>query len=293
MQATPFGSTWTTLALLSALAGTGCRNETERLFDEAERAERADDYEGAAHRLREIVISHPESPLASRALLELARIHLLRTRDVTAAQTALVEILDRYPESDVVPSAHRFLGRLFERELADPEKAIVHFRASLETETDTATERETLLSLGECYFRLEQREEAGEAYRRAILLPYDETTDAAYFRLSTLSRLANDREAELHWLDAVAARTEDPGRRYASLAGQVEALVELGRFEDARARLEQAETLSPGAPHNQELEAKLELAASDEAPMDEESAGLTELQEKIPWGMGRARRRDR
>ncbi|HEY7696868.1 MAG TPA: hypothetical protein VIE88_00560, partial [Vicinamibacteria bacterium] len=64
MELTLFPSNRIALFLALALAAPGCRSETERLFAEATRAEGADDYEGAARRLREIVIADPGSPFA-------------------------------------------------------------------------------------------------------------------------------------------------------------------------------------------------------------------------------------
>ena len=157
-------------ALLLALscAGAGCGNEDERLFADAARAERNDDYEGAARQLREIVIDHPDSPVAAQARFEFAEIQLLRTRDVTAVHGALVEILDDYPGTDVALEAHRLLARLYEHELQDPEKAIPHHLAVLEAGEGTDAARETLLSLAECYYRIEKLSEAAAAYQTAV-----------------------------------------------------------------------------------------------------------------------------
>ena len=287
----PSVSTWKALLLLAAL--TGCRSETERLFAAAARAEEADDFEGAARRLREIVIGHPESPLAARAQFELAQIHLLRTRDVTAAHAALLEILDDYPDSPVVLPARRLLARLYERELQDPQRALPHYRAVLESAAEIDIERDTLLSLGECHYRLEQLDEASTAYRKAVALPYDGSTDAAYFRLATLSRLSGDHEASLRWLEELASRTADTTRRYSALLGQVEALMSLARFDDARDRLGEAERLSPDTPKIDELLARLDSAESGPLPMDAASDSLEELEGRIHWGAGRAPRRER
>ncbi|HJS73600.1 MAG TPA: tetratricopeptide repeat protein [Vicinamibacteria bacterium] len=278
-------------ALLLALccSGAGCGNETERLFAAAARAERNDDYEGAARQLREIVIDHPDSPMAARARLELAQIQLLRTRDITAVHGALVEILDDYPGTDVALEAHRLLARLYEHELQDPERAIPHHLAVLETEEGTDAARETLLSLAECYYRLENLSEAAAAYERAVALPYAASADAAYFRLAMLSRIAHDGETALRWLEAIAQRTEDAGRRYTALLMQVEALMSLERFAEARRRLSQAERLSPGSPQNRALETRLDSAQG--VPSGTDGADdLLELQEKIHWGSGRGAR---
>lgn len=289
MRETPSPRVGTAL-LLMTLVGLGCRSETEQLFVEAESAEAADDYEGAAQRLREITIGHPESPLAPRAQLELAQIHLLRTRDVTAALTTLAEILDKYPESDVAPSAHRLLGRLYQRELQEPQQAILHYRAALEWKLDVSAERETLLALGHCHYRLSELEEAASIYRRAVELAYDETADAAYFRLATIARLSGEHQTSLRWLEELGRRTREENRRYAAMLGQVEALLSLGRLEDAQARLREAERLSPDAPENEELQARLDSAASEAGG---DSDRVEELEGRIHWGAGRAPRRER
>jgi TolA-binding protein len=272
------------LALISAAAG--CGSETERLLAAAAKAEREDDYEGAARQLREVVIGHPESPFAAKAQLELAQIHLLRTRDVTAAHASLVEILYEYPESELVPEAHRLLARLYERELQDPGRAIPHYLTVLDSDDGADAARETLLSLGECYYRLEQFSEAAAAYERAVALPYAAPADAAYFRLATLSRLSFDGKAALRWLEELTVRTTDAGRRYAALLLQVEALMSLARFDDARKRLSEAERLSPRARENADLRARLD-AAERVVPT---GGALLELQERIHWSSGRRRR---
>ncbi len=278
------------LLLVSILTAAGCRSETERLFAEAARAERADDYEGAARYLREIVIGHPESPFAAKAQLELAQIHLLRTRDVATAHAELVEILEGHPESEVTLETHRLLGRLYERELQDPERAIQHYRTVLRNEENPEAAREILLSLGECHYRLEELREAAAAYKRAVALPYGAPTDAAYFRLATLSRLAMDGEAALRWLEELASRTTDDARRYTALLGQVEALMSLGRYDHARDRLSEAERLSPDARENADLQARLDSAERGLGAMDGSSDSLLKLQEKIRWGSGRRER---
>jgi tetratricopeptide (TPR) repeat protein len=250
MGSTTSGSKWKAPLLLLALTGAGCGSETERLFAEAVRAEGVDDYEGAAHRLREIVIGHPESPLAPQALFELAQIHLLRTRDVSAATAALSELLDEYPESDAALSAHGLLGRIYERQLDDPARAILHYRAALEgRESDVDATRETLLSLGECFYRLSELEEAKAAYQEAVALPYDESSHAAYLRLSTISRLSGDHQASLKWHEALRSRTRDRARRYTALEARLDSVATEGESED-----------------------------------------IEKLQEKIRWSAGRARR---
>lgn len=293
MEVTPSVSKWKALLVLAALTGSGCQSETEQLFEEAARAEGADDYEGAARRLREIVIADPDSPFAARAQFELAQIHLLRTRDVTAAHAALLEILDDYPDSSVALPAHRLLARLYEREYQDPQRAVPHYLAVLENEIEVDVERETLLSLGECHYRLEQLEEARSAYGRAVALPYDASSDAAYFRLATLSGLAGDSDASLRWLQELSGRTTDPARSYTALLGQVDVLVGQERFAAAQERLREAERLSPDAPENDELQARIDTAQSGPLFVDGQNETVEKLQERIHWGSGRAPRKER
>jgi tetratricopeptide (TPR) repeat protein len=293
MELTLFPLRRITLFLALALAAPACRSETERLFAEATRAEGADDYEGAARRLREIVIADPGSPFAARAQFELAQIHLLRTRDVTAAHAELVKVLDDHPDSPIAVPAHRLLARLYERELQDPQRAVPHYLAVLEHEVEVDVERETLMSLGECYYRLERLEEARAAYEKAVALPYDGATDAAYFRLATLARLSGDSDSGLRWLEELSGRTTDTARRYTALLGQVEALMSLERYSDAQERLREAERLSPGAPENADLQARLDTAQNGAFLMqgvDGQSETLEELQARIHWGFGRSRK---
>jgi tetratricopeptide (TPR) repeat protein len=281
------------LLLALALSAPGCRSETERLFAEAARAERADDYEGAARRLREIVIADPSSPVAAQAQFELAQIHLLRTRDINAAHAELVKVLEEHPGSPITLPAHRLLARLYERELQDPERAIPHYQAVLLSEPDVDVERETLMSLGESHYRLDELEQAAAAYRRAVALPYDGSSDAGYFRLATLSRIQGDSEGALTWLQEVSRRTTDAERRYTSLREEVAVLMELERFPEAEERLREAERLSPGAPENAELQARLDTARSGEPYEDGGNETIEKLQERIHWGTGRVPRKER
>jgi tetratricopeptide (TPR) repeat protein len=206
---------------------------------------------------------------------------------VPAAHGTLVEILDDYPESEVVPDAHRLLARLYQHEMQDPGRAIPHYRAALQSEKDPDRSRAIHLSLGECHYRLEQLKEAAAAYEQAVALPYDAPADAAYFRLATLSRLASDEEGTLRWLDELATRTADPARRQTALLLEVETLLSLERFGDARYRLSQAERLAPFAPENADLHARLDAAEGGRRPMDDESDSFLKLQERIHWGSGR------
>ncbi|MGH9389532.1 MAG: hypothetical protein ACRD1Z_07945, partial [Vicinamibacteria bacterium] len=109
----------------------------------------------------------------------------------------------------------------------------------------------------------------------------------------TLSRVSGDQEASLRWLEELASRTTDTTRRYTALLGQVEVLMGLERFDDARARLGEAERVSPDAPENDDLQARLDTAQSGSLLMNGQSETLEKLQERIHWGSGRAPRRER
>jgi tetratricopeptide (TPR) repeat protein len=267
-----------------------CGTGPDRLFAEAARAERAGDYAEAVRKLGEIVFADSQGPHVPRALFELAQLHLLRTRDLTGAQVALAKILDDYPESEVALSAQRLLARLYERDLSDPERAIPHYRALVGREPDVNVERDTLLSLGECHYRLEQLEEAAKAYRRAVALPYAPPADAAYFRLATIAELAGDDAASLSWLEELQSKSADPGRRYAALLGQVEILIASARFPEAHARLARAQALFPDRPENEDLRGRLEAAEERRYALELESE---RLRERISWGSGRVPGRER
>jgi tetratricopeptide (TPR) repeat protein len=283
-------SPWAGALAVLLLLPAACRTGPDRLFAEAARAERAGDYAEAVRKLGEIVIADSQGPHVPRALFELAQLHLLRTRDLTGAQVALAKILDDYPESEVALAAQRLLARLYERDLSDPERAVPHYRALLGREPDVNIERDTLLSLGECHYRLEQLEEAAKAYRRAVALPYAPPVDAAYFRLATIAELAGDSSASLSWLEELQSKSPDPGRRYAALLGQVEILIALARFPDAQARLSRAQALFPDTPQYADLKGRLDAAEKRRYALEMESE---RLRERIHWGSGRVPGRDR
>jgi TolA-binding protein len=280
---------------LVALAGMalslGCRSETERLFSQATRAIENDDTQRATRLFREITISYPQSPEAARALYQLAEIYLLRIRDVGAAHASLLKILDDYPESPVAVSAHRLLARLYEDELGAPERAVPHFRVVLASNPEASVERETLLALGDCLYQLDQIDEAAEAYRKALALPYDPTSDSAYVRLASLSRLTGKAEEALRLFEDLASRTSDPTTRYEAYVGEAEILLESERFSEAGEKLRDAERVSPGSPQIDELEARLEAAQIQHRPVDDETEAIAEMQKRIPWGAGRRARR--
>jgi TolA-binding protein len=272
--------------LLVFLADSG--RESESLFAEAHEAMRADDYETAARLFREITITFPGSPLAASAHYELAEIYHLRIRDAAATEASLLKILSDYPDSALRAPAHRLLGQIYERDLRAPEKALSHYHEVLrEPELPVAHEREVLLALGDCYYRLDENAKAAESYRRALELPYDPSSEGAYLRLATLSRLEGDSEEALERLRELAARTGEPRRRYEALHQEIELLIELERFQEASERLHEARAGFPESAALAELAERLEAGQVRAASFETEEATLEELQKRIHWGAGR------
>jgi TolA-binding protein len=275
------------------LSTAGCRSEPARLLEEATEAMNADDYETAARQLREITITYPDSPLAPNAHYELAGIYHLRIRDTAATYASLMKILTDYPESPIALSAHRFLAELYEGELGAPDKAIAHYQTVLEAELDVETERKTLLSLADCYYRLDETDEAAPAYQKALSLPYDPASDSAYLRLATLSRISGAREEAYRLLGELLAESKDSRKRYEAILAQVEILMDEQRFTEARERLREAQSLFSETPECDELQARLHAIQLDQRSLAEEDGDLEELQKRIPWGAGRrARKRE-
>jgi hypothetical protein len=67
----------------------------------------------------------------------------------------------------------------------------------------------------------------------------------------------------------------------------------LERYGDAQERLREAERLSPGAPENADLQARLDTAQNGAFLMqgvDGQGETLEELQARIHWGFGRSRK---
>jgi len=281
------------LVAASLALSLGCRRETERLLSQANRAIENDEYQRATRLFREITISYPQSPEAASAYYQLAEIYLLRIRDVGAAHASLLKILDDYPDSPVALSAHRLLARLYEQELDAPERAIPHYRIVLASNPDVNTARETLLALGDCLYQLDQIDEASSSYQKALALPYDSTTDGAYIRLASLSRLMGKAEEALRLFEDLASRTQDPTRRYEAYVGEAEILIDSERFSEARARLRDAERVSPGSSQIHELEARLEAARTEQRASDPDSGSIEELQKRIRWGAGRRGQRQK
>lgn len=279
-----------TLALTCAL---GCRDGVETLFDDARRAMEEDNIEHAARLYREVTIQAPDSALAAEAHFELARIYYLRLRDVEAARDSLIKVVQEYPGSPVDDDARRLLARLYDEELKDPQEALKHYRTLLAHDIDPDARRRTLLDIGHCHYELNELEASASAYRLALALPYHSDTDGAYMRLANLEWLMGSPDESLRLLQEVETRTTDEDRRLEALLSEVEILMGLAQFDEARERLRDARVSFSSAEQLEELEVRLQATEAEHRSLDDASgeALLQELQKKIRWGGGRPRRR--
>ena len=282
------------LALLGAvLVFSGCRGGADVLYQDAQRALAADEFERAAHLYQEITIQAPESPLAPEAHFELAQIYYFRLRDAEAARERLVQILQDYPDAPVVARAESLLARLYDDVFLDREKALKHYRGLLGRDIDVDERRETLLRIGHCHYDRNELDLAARAYESAIALPYDADTDQAYLRLASLEWMEGLHQRSLDLLEELRQRTSDPDRRHEALVAQVEVLMSLGRFDEARQKLQEVAARPEERAELERLRVRLRAAEAAHASLDGagEEAMLRELQKKIRWGAGRRRAR--
>ncbi len=265
-----------------------------RLFSEARRAMEADDYETAARRYQELTIQVPDSPLAAEAHYELAQIYYLRLRDVDAAKDVLVKMQRDYPDSNVDIDARRLLARLYDEDLQDPHRAVRLYRSLLAEELDEDVRRQTLLEIAHCHYRMGALDASADSYRLALGLPYHGDADSAYMRLANLEWLNGSSAESLRLLRELEERTSDDEYRHEAMLGEVEVLMSLGRFPDARELVVVAGEAFPDSAEVVELEARLQAADLQHQSLDgdgaDEEALLQELQKKIRWGGARRRR---
>jgi tetratricopeptide (TPR) repeat protein len=276
-----------------AVTATGCHDRSETLFSDARRAMEDDSYETAARLYQEVTIQTPDSALAADAYFELAQIYYLRLRDVDAAKDSLVKLLHDYPRSRVDVEARRFLARLYEEDLQEPNRALKLYRDVLAGNLEEETRRQTLLDIGDCHYRIGELDASANAYRLALGLPYTSDTDSVYMRLANLEWLGGSADESLRLLRELQERTLDDDYRHEAILREVEVLMSLGRFSSARARVEGAQELFPASLDVTEVVARLDEAERLHQSLEGEGevALLQELQKKIQWGGGRRRRR--
>jgi len=280
------------LVTTAGLVLAGCNDSSERLFAEARRALEADDHETAARLYQELTIQAPDSPLAAEAHFELAQIYYLRIRDVDAAKDSLVKLLQDYPGSSVDIDARRLLARLYEEDFQDPQRAAKLYRGLLAERLSEEVRRETWLRIANCHYRMSEFDASANAYRLALALPYHRDSDSAYMRLANLEWLGGSADEPLRLLRTLEERTSDNDYRHEAMLSEVEILMSLGRFSEARERVLVARNAFPDSVDVIELEARLDAAELQRQSLDgkAQEALLQELQKKIAWGSGRRRR---
>lgn len=284
----PFVSGVLVLAALGA-----CRDRSAELFANARRAMEDDNYETAARFYQEVTLQAPDGALAAEAYFELAQIYYLRLRDVDAAKDSLVKLLQEYPDSPVEVSARRLLARVYEEDLQEPHRAVKLYRGLLAQDLDAETRRQTQLDIAECHYRMGELDAAANAYRLALGLPYDSDMDSAYMRLANLEWLGGSADESLRLLRELQERTTVQEYLYEAMLNEVEVLMGLGRFSEARARMSVVEEAFSGSPDVKEVRDRLNDTEARRQSLDGEGeeALLEELQKEIRWGGGRRRRK--
>jgi tetratricopeptide (TPR) repeat protein len=280
------------LGLLVVVAVSACADRARELFSNARRAMEEDDYPKAARLYQELTIQSPDSALAADAYFELAQIYYLRLRDVDAAKNSLVKVLRDYPDAPINVDAQRLLARLYEKDLEDPHRALGLYRELLTDNLDEKTRRQTLRDIGDCQYRMGEREASANAYRLALGLAYDPDMDSAYMRLANLEWLGGSAEESLRLLRELQELTSVEDYQHEAILSEVEILMSLGRFTEARARLLVAEKTFPDSPGVSEVATRLNDTEAQHRSLEGkgEEALLQELQKKIHWGGGRRRR---
>jgi len=291
MTAAPLRIGGIAVAALLALTA-GCVDSSSRLLDEAGRAMATDQFDRAAHLYQEVTIATPESSLAARAHFELAQIYYLRRRNVSAARASLVKVLKDFGGSGVELPATLMLARLYSEDLREPSSAIGLYRTLLEGELDEDIRRETLLHLAECYFRQGELEQAADAYRLALALPYHPDNDGAFMRLANLERLSGSAEESIRLLRRLLLLSANREHRLEAAVLEIEQLIEIGRMPDAGRRLREGITDFARTAELAALEARLERMRDTHSAFDGAGSGIRgreEEQKAIGWSAVRRR----
>jgi tetratricopeptide (TPR) repeat protein len=272
------------LAGLSLLALAGCSTPESKELTAAREALGAGRYAEALEHYTEVTLQAPDSPEAPRALYEAALIYYLRRRDLDTARTTFREILTSYPESDVARDARRLLGRMYEQDLGEPEKAIQEYELLLESENDPDKKNALLTRIANCRYTMDDMEGAAEAYQRVIAgSPRAEDSVGAYLRLAHIQRLTGRVDEALANLAAVlrVSRTRNARRR--AYQARAEILAEQGRFADAKTCLSEARDEFASDEEMAELASRIEDQEEERRRAENGEAPETQ----VHWGRGR------
>jgi soluble lytic murein transglycosylase len=148
-------------------------------------------------------------------------------RDFPAARLHYTAILERHPQSGIVPDAIYQIGRVFAQSSEFAEAAKWYERA-IEQFPDNPVAKDALLQLASAYARLGKYRVAVARYERFIsLYPEDERLDRAYLNIIDVLRDAGEETEALTW----AAKTQDA---FQGKAAEAQALFSQARMRIAR-----------------------------------------------------------
>jgi len=281
---------WLTIGFAFASAAA-CTSRAEQSLEAGRLAVGRGQYREAIASYTEVVVDAPASPLAAEALYEIGLIHYLKLRDLGAARAAFRILLSRHPESEVTIEARRMLARMYEEDLGDPDKAVRQYTEILAELEDPGEEKEILLAIAHCHYRLDQLREAADVYSRVIEeYPYDEQSDIAFLRLAQIQALSGRTDEVISILGRLLEETRQPESRHKAFLTEAEVLLASRRYGEANDRLKRAEREFPGVPELHELADRLRRQQLEARSLDdgarESKRILAELQSKIRWGWG-------
>jgi tetratricopeptide (TPR) repeat protein len=282
-------------ALLSAaclVTIVACKSSAERYLEAGTQAMGRGQYRVALDRFAEVVLMAPGSSEAARAVYGMGVIHYLKQRDLDAARSSFRKVLDEYSTSEVAPEARRMLARVYETEGGEPQKAIQEYYRLLEESNDPAYEKDILLDVADCYYRLDDLANASRLYRRITEdYSYDELSDPAYLRLAHIQALAGNRREAESIIESLLERTDYPDSRHRAFLLAAEVVLESGHYERGRSLLARADREFPGDRELLELGSRFGRQEVDGKSLDdgdlESQLVLEEMQKNISWGRGR------
>lgn len=135
---------------------------------------RQERYADAIHDLQLVVDSYPSSVVADDALLEIAKYQLDIARDLRLAQSAVDQLIQKYPSSDSAPGAYVVAGRILllsSVSATDISKALAQFERVPEFYPASAAVPEALYWAGET-FRQDNRASNALAIFRQVVSDY-------------------------------------------------------------------------------------------------------------------------
>jgi tetratricopeptide (TPR) repeat protein len=290
-------TTWGVFFLAGSLVVgfTACKSSAERQLEAGIQAMGRGQYREALDIFTEVVLLTPGSPEAARAIYDMGVIHYLKQRDLDAARSSFRKVLDEYPASDVAPEARRMLARVYEKEEGELHKAVQEYYRLLEHTDDQTKEKDILLDVANCYYRLDELEYASRLYRRIIEdYSYDEVSDHAYLRLAHIETLAGRGEEARSIIETLLERTDQPGSRRRAFLLAAEVVLQSSEYGRGRILLARADREFPGDPELLDLVSRLVRQEVDGRSLEEGDPEaqflLKEMQRNISWGRGRRSR---